>query len=85
MRDFVENEVGSLRDHGAPGISWALLVLCFALAFSPAPQPAGDRAASGSAEVEVETGPEMPVVALTFDDGPRAATTGRTACCRRKK
>lgn len=35
------------------------------------------RAASGSAEVEVETGPEMPVVALTFDDGPRAATTGR--------
>ena len=51
MRDFVENEVGSLRDHGAPGISWALLVLCFALAFSPAPQPAGDRAASGSAEV----------------------------------
>lgn len=57
MRDFVENEVGSLRDHGAPGISWALLVLCFALAFSPAPQPAGDRAASGSAEVEVETGP----------------------------
>ena len=77
MRDFVENEVGSLRDHGAPGISWALLVLCFALAFSPAPQPAGDRAASGSAEVEVETGPEMPVVALTFDDGPRAATTGR--------
>ena len=46
MRDFVENEVGSLRDHGAPGISWALLVLCFALAFSPAPQPAGDRAAS---------------------------------------
>ena len=59
MRDFVENEVGSLRDHGAPGISWALLVLCFALAFSPAPQPAGDRAASGSAEVEVETGPEL--------------------------
>ena len=48
MRDFVENEVGSLRDHGAPGISWALLVLCFALAFSPAPQPAGDRAASKS-------------------------------------
>ena len=46
MRDFVENEVGSLRDHGAPGISWALLVLCFALAFSPAPQPAGDRAAT---------------------------------------
>ena len=77
MRDFVENEVGSLRDHGAPGISWALLVLCFALAFSPAPQPAGDRAASGSAEVEVETGPEMPVVALTFDDGPYAPVGNR--------
>ena len=64
-----------MRDHGAHGISWALLVLCFALALSPAPQPAGDRAASGGAEVEIE--PEMPVVALTFDDGPRAATTGR--------
>lgn len=75
MRDFVENEVGFLRDHGAPGISWALLVLCFALALSPAPQPAGDRAASGGAEVEIEL--EMPVVALTFDDGPRASTTGR--------
>lgn len=67
--------MGFLRDHGAHGISWALLVLCFALALSPAPQPAGDRAASGGAEVEIE--PEMPVVALTFDDGPRAATTGR--------
>ena len=75
MRDFVENEVGFLRDHGAPGISWALLVLCFALALSPTPQPAGDRAASGGAEVEIEL--KMPVVALTFDDGPRAATTGR--------
>jgi len=51
----VENEVGFLRDHGAHGISWALLVLCFALALSPAPQPAGDRAASGGAEVDADT------------------------------
>lgn len=76
MRDFVENEVGSLRDHGAPGISWALLVLCFALAFSPSrsqPGTGGLRQRGGGGG----DGPEMPVVALTFDDGPRAATTGR--------
>ena len=66
-----------MRDHGAPGISWALLVLCFALALSPAPQLPEDHVASGGAEVEIGTEPEMPVVALTFDDGPRAATTGR--------
>ena len=77
MCNFVENEVGSLRDHGASGISWAMLVLCFALALSPAPEPVGDQTVSGGAEVEVETSPKMPVVALTFDDGPRAATTGR--------
>ena len=31
--------------------------------------------ASAPAQVEVET--DMPVVALTFDDGPRSSTTGR--------
>ena len=37
-----------------------------------------EAAASAPAQVEVETGAEdMPVVALTFDDGPRASTTGR--------
>ena len=51
-----------------PGIGLGLLLLCFALALNPVGEPA--QRAGGEAEVEV------PVVALTFDDGPRADTTG---------
>ena len=40
----------------------------------PAPQP-GTVQPPAAREVEIE--PEMPVVALTFDDGPRRPPTGR--------
>ena len=63
-----------MRDSGAPWVSWALLVVCFMLAV-PASVPETVSPASAPAQVEVET--DMPVVALTFDDGPRSSTTGR--------
>ena len=65
-----------MRDSGAPGVSWILLVVCFMLAV-PAALPQEEAAVSAPAQVEVETGEETPVVALTFDDGPRSSTTGR--------
>ena len=69
--------VEQVRDSGAPWVSWVLLVVCFMLAV-PASVPETDAPASAPAQVEAE--PEetdMPVVALTFDDGPRSSTTGR--------
>lgn len=57
-----------MRGGKTPGIGLGLLLLCFALALNPVGEPA--QSAGGEAEVEV------PVVALTFDDGPRADTTG---------
>ena len=62
---------------GAPWVSWVLLVVCFMLAV-PASVP--ETASPASAPAQVEAEPEetdMPVVALTFDDGPRSSTTGR--------
>ena len=52
-----------------PGVGLGLLVMCFVLALNPVGEPV--QSAGGEAAVEV------PVVALTFDDGPRASTTGR--------
>lgn len=66
--------VECVRDSGAPWVSWVLLVVCFMLAV-PASVPETGAPASAPAQVEVET--DMPVVALTFDDGPRSSTTGR--------
>ena len=67
-----------MREGGAPWVSWILLVVCFMLAVPAAVPQEPEAAASAPAQVEVETGAEdMPVVALTFDDGPRASTTGR--------
>src|SRR5699024_1723175 len=66
-----------VRDSAAPWVSGVLLVVCFMLAV-PASVPETDAPASAPAQVEAE--PEetdMPVVALTFDDGPRSSTTGR--------
>lgn len=57
-----------MRGGKTPGIGLGLLLLCFALALNPVGEPA--QSAGGEAKVEV------PVVALTFDDGPRADTTG---------
>ena len=65
----------SMRDSGAPWVSWVLLVVCFMLAV-PASVPEMDAPVSAPAQVEAEE-PDMPVVALTFDDGPRSSTTGR--------
>ena len=65
----------SMRDSGAPWVSWILLVVCFMLAV-PASVPEMDAPVSAPAQVEAEE-PDMPVVALTFDDGPRSSTTGR--------
>ena len=67
--------VECVRDSGAPWVSWALLVVCFMLAV-PAAVPEADAPASAQAQVEIPES-RMPVVALTFDDGPRASTTGR--------
>ena len=63
-----------MRDSGAPWVSWILLVVCFMLAV-PASIPQTEAAVSGQVQMEVET--DLPVVALTFDDGPRSSTTGR--------
>lgn len=57
-----------MRGGKTPGIGLGLLLLCFVLALNPVGEPA--QSAGEEAEVEV------PVVALTFDDGPRADTTG---------
>ena len=62
-----------MRDSGAPWVSWLLLVVFFMLAV-PAAVPETGTAASAPAQMEKA---DMPVVALTFDDGPRASTTGR--------
>lgn len=57
-----------MRGGKTPGIGLGLLLMCFVLALTPVGEPM--QTAGGEAEVEV------PVVALTFDDGPRADTTG---------
>ena len=58
---------------------WAKRLLLAALAAGVALMPGQEqtrlRAAGGEARVEVETG-DLPLVALTFDDGPRNLTTG---------
>lgn len=53
----------------------AVVAACFALALGPG---GGQeiRSAGGGADVEIPEG-EPPLVALTFDDGPRNTTTGR--------
>lgn len=61
-----------MSSRGPRGIGLGLLIVCFVLALGgePSSKPTG-----GGAEVEV-TEKEPPLVALTFDDGPRAETTG---------
>ena len=48
-------------------------LVCAAVLAAALPGPARTRPAGGPAEVELES---RPLVALTFDDGPREATTG---------
>ena len=58
-----------MASRGPGGVGFGLLVICFLLALGGRPDT---RPASGGAEVELEE----PLAALTFDDGPRAETTG---------
>ena len=65
-----------MRQYGLRGVGLGLLALCTALALGPGVPAEEARPAGGGARVEIETGP-APLVALTFDDGPREATTRR--------
>lgn len=66
---------GVVSGRGLRGVGVGLMAACLALALGPGTgqkvQPAG-----GGAMVEVDS-KDAPLVALTFDDGPRNATTSR--------
>ena len=66
---------GAVRGRGLRGVGLGLMAACLALALGPGTGPEV-RPAGGGAMVELDTG-EPPLVALTFDDGPRNSTTGR--------
>ena len=59
-----------MRKHGLRGLAPALLAVCLLLALGPAEQ---DATVSGPAQVPRSDA--VPLVALTFDDGPRGDTT----------
>ena len=66
---------------GGEGMRWRNRVAfaCVAALLLTLPAPGPAREADMPLQMEVETGEEgggVPLVALTFDDGPRAATTG---------
>lgn len=63
-----------MNKRGAGRTGLALLMVCFGLALGPGGEE--PMAAGGATELEVEM-TETPLVALTFDDGPRNSTTGR--------
>ena len=66
-----------LKEHGLRGVGLGLLAACLALALGPGPGVRTEaRSAGGGAVVQIPDGP-APLVALTFDDGPRNSTTGR--------
>lgn len=66
---------GAVRGRGLRDVGLGLMAACLALALGPGTGPEV-RPAGGGAMVELDTG-EPPLVALTFDDGPRNSTTGR--------
>ncbi len=61
-----------MRDFGAWGIGWILLVFCFAIALTPI-EPVAP--VTSTVPVELPQEESVPVVAITFDDGPRKSTT----------
>lgn len=71
----MEKGARQLKNRGLRGVGAFLMAACVALALGP-----GDgleaRPAGGGAMVEIGDG-GPPLVALTFDDGPRNSTTGR--------
>lgn len=65
-----------MKKTGLRGVSSGLLLICLMFALVPAPSPEV-VSAGGGAKVEVEVDQDkIPVVAITFDDGPRNLTTG---------
>lgn len=64
-----------MREHRLQGVGLALLTACFVFALGSGTGQEM-RPAVGGAEVEIYTD-QPPLVALTFDDGPRNATTSR--------
>ncbi|MGE4277200.1 MAG: polysaccharide deacetylase family protein [Lawsonibacter sp.] len=64
-----------MRKNGLQGVGLALLTACFTFALGSGPGTEISPALGG-AKVEVQTD-LPPLVALTFDDGPRNATTSR--------
>ena len=75
LYEYLERGAVRLREHGLQGVGLALLTACFVFALGSGTGQES-RPAVGGAEVEIQTD-EPPLVALTFDDGPRNATTGR--------
>ena len=61
-----------MKRHGLWGLMPALLVVCLLLALGPA-EPDGPASVSGPAQIPRDE--TVPLVALTFDDGPRSGTT----------
>lgn len=64
-----------MKNRRLRGVGLALMTACLALALGPGAEPEV-QLTGGGAVVEIKDGP-LPLVALTFDDGPRNATTGR--------
>ena len=61
-----------MKRHGLWGLMPALLAVCLLLALGPA-EPDGPASVSGPAQIPWDE--TVPLVALTFDDGPRSGTT----------
>ena len=61
-----------MKRHGLCGLMPALLAVCLLLALGPA-EPDGPASVSGPAQIPRDE--TVPLVALTFDDGPRSGTT----------
>lgn len=62
-----------MKKHGLGGLTPALLAVCLLLALAPAEERSVP--VSGGAQVPAEE--RVPLVALTFDDGPRTDTTAQ--------
>ncbi len=75
LYEYLERGAVRLRENGLRGVGLALLSACFAFALGAGP---GTEAlpAVGGAQVKLQAD-LPPLVALTFDDGPRGFTTKR--------
>ena len=69
----LERGAVDVRGRGLRGVGLGLLIACFALL---GPGPEAVQPVGGGAQVEIREG-DPPLVALTFDDGPRSTPPGR--------